>query len=140
MCFGKHVMFSEIPTPHRKICQFKDLSLLFFTHLVFKIMEVVSLKVVTKRFIPSSPNPISSIPTSSKFFLFRPFFFRPFQLRPFPIPPNICPDLLPFCQISFSPIFHFAQKPSHPICPFRPMTISPFSHKAPSQFTQMSFF
>ena len=99
------------------------LSNFFFSYSVFKRH--------CRRFISSSPNPISPIPISPEFFPFRPFSFRPFSFRPFPIPPNICPALLPVRPISFSPIFHFAQKPSRPTYPFRPMTISPISHKAP---------
>ena len=89
-----------------------------------------------ERFIPSSPNPISPNPISPEFFPFR-HFFRPFQLRPFSI---ICPALLLLCLISFPPIFHFAKKPSRPTFPFRPMTISPFSHKAPSHFAPKNIF
>ena len=85
------------------------------------------------RFIPSSPNSISPIPSSPEFFPFCPFFFGPFQVRPFPILPSICPALLPFHTISFSPIFHFIQKSSHltfPLRPFptRPLLISPKCH------------
>ena len=80
-----------------------------------------------KGFIPSSPNTISPIPISSKSFMFRPFFFRPFQLRHFPISSNICPALLPFYPISFSPIFHFAQMPSRTTFPFRPFPARPLS-------------
>ena len=96
---------------------------------ILQFKRPLSLYVLS-RFIPSLPNLISPIPISPKIFPFPPFFFRPFQLRPFPIPPNIFPALLPFRPISFSPIFHFEEKPSRPTFPFRPMTILPFSHKA----------
>ena len=57
MCIGKHVTFTEIPAPCRKICRFSVILFFncftffncFFTHLVFKIMERISLKVVTNR-------------------------------------------------------------------------------------------
>ena len=82
--------------------------------------------------IPFRPFPFR--PNISRFAI---FFFRPFQLRPFSI---ICPALLLLCPISFPSIFHFAKKPSRPTFPFRPMTISPFSHKAPSHFAKKKPF